>query len=45
MNEENKCKNCVFIEEEDGFYYCLMKDLYTQVKPEEEACYSFVERK
>lgn len=44
--EENKCKFCKDCEffEHDGFPYCLMQDLYTEVSPDDEACGSFLSK-
>ncbi len=44
--EESKgriCKHCEFLEHE-GFTFCLMQDLYTEVGPYDEACDSFIEK-
>lgn len=42
-SEGRICKDCEFFEH-DGFSYCLMKDLYTEVGPDDEACDSFIEK-
>jgi hypothetical protein len=38
----NKCGNCVFLEKDDGFPYCLRMDLYTERALDDEACDDFV---
>ena len=33
------CKDCVFLSDEDSeFQYCLVKELYTYVNPDDDAC-------
>ena len=33
------CKDCVFLNDEDSeFQYCLVKELYTYVNPDDDAC-------
>lgn len=38
----NRCGDCVFLEKEDGFPYCLTLLLYTERSPEDKACECFV---
>lgn len=38
----NRCGDCVFLEKDDGFPYCLTLPLYTARNLEEEACECFV---
>ena len=42
-SEGRICKHCEFLEH-DGFPYCIMQDLYTEVGPYYEACDSFIEK-
>lgn len=42
-SEGRICKHCEFFEC-DGFPYCLMQDLYTEVSPDDEACGSFLSK-
>jgi hypothetical protein len=41
----NKCGDCVFLEKEDGFPYCLLMDLYTERAIDDDACQYFAEEK
>lgn len=41
--ERRICKHCEFLHD-DGFPYCIMQDLYTEVGPYEEACSLFLEK-
>ncbi len=38
----NKCGDCIFLEKDDDFPYCLTLPLYTERDLEEEACECFV---
>lgn len=33
---ERKCGKCIFFVSDDGHPYCLMKDLYTNVEPDDD---------
>jgi hypothetical protein len=41
----NKCGDCVFLEKEDGFPYCVTLPLYTERDPDDAACEYFVDRR
>lgn len=43
MMMTNKCGDCVFLEKEDGFPYCVTLPLYTERDPDHEACEYFVD--
>jgi hypothetical protein len=40
---ENKCGDCVFLEKDDGFPYCVTLPLYTERDPDDAACEYFVD--
>jgi hypothetical protein len=39
----NKCGDCVFLEKDDGFPYCVTLPLYTERDPDDAACEYFVD--
>ncbi len=42
METDKRCGDCLWCEKDDGEpYYCLMKDLYTLVSPNDKACEEF----
>ena len=41
----NKCGDCVFLEKDDGFPYCVTLPLYTERDPDDAACEYFVDRR
>lgn len=40
--KKKTCKDCAFIESTETFSFCLLKDLYTETKEDDEACDEFI---
>lgn len=41
---DKTCKNCIYIADETDIPFCIIKDLYTLVKPDDEACEEFLSK-